>query len=135
ILRLTRSLLFPYTTLFRSRAIESGQHRRGRATEGTVARSVVREWRSDDERAPSRIGDRGGIIIRVTVANGCHRAPEVVGVLRVPSTDGCVSQGDVQKCEQARIFFQRVTLRGGDVLRNTIPVPRWCLSAGTVCPK
>jgi hypothetical protein len=117
------------------RAIEPGQHRGGRTAEGAVSGNVIGEWRGDDERIPSWISYRGGIAIRIAIANGGHRAPEVVSILCILRADGRVGHGDIQKCEQARGLCQCVTPRGSNDLGNTIPVPRWRFSAGAVCPE
>src|SRR3989442_16004279 len=77
--------------------------------------NIIGERRSDNERTPSRIA--GG-------ANGSHWAPEVIGVFRIPGTDGGIGHGDVQEREQTSVLLDRIASGRADHLRDAVPVPR-----------
>src|SRR6266571_3408844 len=88
--------------------------------------NIIGERRGDNERTPSRIASG---------ANGSHWAPEVIGVFRIPGTDGGISHGDVQEREQTSVLLDRIASGRADLLRDAVPVPRGCFGAGTIGPE
>ena len=63
-----------------------------------------------------------GLPSRLGHGNGGDRTPELVVVLGVPESDGCIGHRNIQQCENASLTQQaEAVVPGDDGISNAIP--------------
>src|SRR6266550_6844411 len=107
-------------------AEDGAQHGRAGGADGAVGAGIRRIGGGVSERGPVRVGDGGGVPIRVREADRRDRPPELEVIFRVVHRDGAIGEREVENGEQPGGALQVGVVCEGRVLGDDVPgVPDW----------